>query len=271
MRGRNSQEFWSPGDFTLRLKFAVHLAASEQERLWKGLERFVNCKDDPDSFQGLGLAFPAFWPVRIYYYPESEAHVGEQSVPESLTWHPACHRLFLCYRDTLREVWSGKGGIQRRALRAFLLGLTDWNRAACSEAGGVPTRYFGESFSGKLDSGWWHILRSVPTAYPVQTSLPMLWENGTICIDLRDLEIRRNDFAKACFSVFRKSWRARVCRRCGVRFVARKPKQLFCGTDCSAGSRLASKRKWWKRTGAARRADQQEERPKWNRRERRQR
>jgi hypothetical protein len=45
-----------------------------------------------------------------------------------------------------------------------------------------------------------------------------------------------------------------VCPRCAAYFVARKPKQKFCGTGCSAGSRLDSNRSWWNRVGAKLRA-----------------
>ena len=57
----------------MRVPLRMRLAPAERERLWKGLERFVNCEDDLRNFQDLGRAFPSFWPVRIYYYlPESE-------------------------------------------------------------------------------------------------------------------------------------------------------------------------------------------------------
>jgi hypothetical protein len=51
-------------------------------------------------------------------------------------------------------------------------------------------------------------------------------------------------------------------------FIARTPKQMFCGTSCSAGSRLASKRKWWKRVGAKNRAGQVVTASRWRGRER---
>jgi len=272
MRSGGSQDFWARGGATVSVSLRMRLAPAERERLWKALERFVNCEDDLRNFQSLGRAFPSFWPVRIYYLPDSKNQmIGEPPpIPDSLTWHPVCHKLFLCYRDTLRTVWDGAKGPEKWAWPGFLLGLTNWNSASWQEAKGRPTRYWSDSLAGKLGSAWWQILAQFPEAYPVSNPPRMFWEHGEFCLDLSDLDIR-SDFPKAFYSVFRQSWRARRCRRCRVRFVARKPKQLFCGTVCSAGSRLASKRKWWKRAGAKRRADQREAGATRNRRERKQR
>src|SRR5262249_38276695 len=119
---------------TVRLPPRMRLARAEQKRLWKGLERFVNCGDDPDNYQDLGLAFPRFWPVGIWHYPnqtasasvmlpdrvfsplavEPEPEPNEEQLlqkiehegqTEELGWHLECRELFLFYRDSLRRVW----------------------------------------------------------------------------------------------------------------------------------------------------------------------
>ena len=73
MRSGGSQDFWARGGATVSVPLRMRLAPAERERLWKGLERFVNCEDDLRNFQSLGRAFPSFWPVRIYYYlPDSK-------------------------------------------------------------------------------------------------------------------------------------------------------------------------------------------------------
>jgi len=274
----------------------MRLAPAERERLWKGLERFVNCGDDLGDFQALGRAFPDFWPVEVWHYPKQDAKsLGEPPVlselfrprlpgalgdnppnelqptaadqPEPgeeadelhyLKWHPVCHQLFLFYRDALRDVWDRKQKPDPRYwnLPEFLLGLSDWNERARDE---VRAEEFG-FFSGLLPrpyTAWSKILAQFPTAAgggPL--SVGMLWPYGDFWL------MPQNDFQRAFYLLFRQSWRARVCPRCRLFFVARKPKQIFCGTGCSAGSRLASKRKWWRAVGAKRRARKRQRRGK---------
>jgi hypothetical protein len=301
--GRRGQAFWVPGGATLRLPPRMRLAPSEVERLWKGLERFANCDDSGKEYQALGRAFPDFWPVDIQYFPNQErdpsksiatgiiARLGESPfeipsistpVPEeisdeelehlsstkSLNWNPACHRLFLLYRDALRAIWKG----QRESTDwfaggepAFLLGLRDWNGPAREDA---KKRSFPilPPYPPELYFSWEAILDGFSTAWgegPVH--IDMLWRYGDFFL------VPRNDFERAFYRLFRESWRARVCPRCKMLFVARRPKQKFCGTGCSAGSRLASKLKWWKRVGSKKRAVKSEQRPKRNHKERKRR
>jgi hypothetical protein len=263
---QNSQGISTPASVTVRLSAGKHLAASDRERLWKGLERFVNCGDTEDDYWALSQAFWGFWPMMIYHLPLLDCRIFEsqennkpiapfsaaeveEDRPRSLSWAPECHKLFLFYRDTLRDVWSGKetkawfpGG---RA--EFLLGLTDLNEKARQQ---VEQR----SPSPDLDSpfelyeSWDHIVACFPTAsVEAEHRLEMVWDHGAFLL------APISDFQKAFYMLFRQSWRARVCPRCNMSFVARKPKQTFCGTVCSAGSRLASKRKWWSNVGAKRR------------------
>jgi hypothetical protein len=254
-----NQGFWAPGWPIVHSPPRMRLAPAECERLWKGLERFVNCGDDLGDYYALGHAFPDFFPVGMSYFPGSGA------------WHPrtlpaACHELFLFYRDALRAVWCGAAG-RARGLPEFLLGLTDWNTRACDGAQGDEIPCGGDSLEGKLRSAWWQILAQIPTASPATLSLGMLWEHGEFYLPI-GCQDAGDDFSRSFYLLFRQSWRARVCSRCKLLFVARRPKQIFCGTVCSAGSRLASKRKWWKRVGAKRRAGQSEEGSNGNRPER---
>lgn len=276
----------------------MRLARSEQERLWKGVERFVNCGDDLADYEALSRAFPYFWPAEIWHYPNQESHgphalrslgvlgsiraavKGElseddvkkiewESQTESLNWHSACRKLFLFYRDTLREVWRGEP-LESRSVQdhptlahlsrpthvgwlggcahEFLLGITDYNEEARERAknGGFDF-YLIRPFS--LDSAWQEIFNQFPTvAVEGRVQISLLWGIGDFSL------VPHNDFQRAFYLLFRQNWRARVCPRCKMFFVARKPKQIFCGTACSAGNRLASKRKWWNRVGARRRA-----------------
>lgn len=298
MSEEKAQAFWAPGGATLRLPPRMRLARSEQERLWKGLERFVNCRDDVADYEALGRAFPDFWPVEIWHYPNQESHEphhfqslgvirsvakGELSEAElkemewrgqteNLNWDPVCRNLFFFYRDTLREVWHGERQTARSEhpnvgflsdllhvsplgwcggfAREFLLGIRDYNEEARER-----TKNGGFDFDlirpFALDDAWREISNHFPTvAARGRVEISMLWGMGDFSL------VPHNDFQRAFYLLFRQNWRARVCPRCKMFFVARKPKQIFCGTGCSAGNRLASKRKWWNRVGAKRRARQ---------------
>lgn len=296
MGKQTAQSLWAPSGATLRLPPRMRLAPAERERLWKGLERFVNCRDSEGDYQALGYAFRDFWPVDIWHYPNqegvpifppeltpgtiraiikgelSEAEIKQvewESQTQSLNWHPACHRLFLFYRDTLREVWRG----ERQTIRLedehlttladlahpsplgwmgghtheFLLGLTEYNEEA-QEVGKRKEFDLSLIRPFALDHAWQEILDRFPTvAVEGRVEISMLWGIGDFSL------VPHNDFQRAFYLLFRQNWRARICPRCKMFFVARKPKQTFCGTGCSAGNRLASKRKWWNRVGAKRR------------------
>jgi hypothetical protein len=244
----------------------MRLARAERDRLWKGLERFVNCGDSMDDYRALSRAFWEFWPMLMYHFPLQDDRIFESleanepirpltslefenDKPQVLLWEHGCHDLFLFYRDVLRCVWSGattffwiEGGRPE-----FLLGLDDLNEAARREA---EDGYCSELHCPRgLYDAWSEIMNYFPTAKPIEgIRFGMIWKQGEFCLNTA------NDFQKAFYMLFRQSWRARVCPRCELFFVAQRPKQAFCGTVCSAGSRLASKRKWWRSVGAKRRA-----------------
>lgn len=285
MRKEKAQAFWAPGGATLRLPSRMRLARSEQERLWKGLERFANCGDSDGDYQALGRAFPEFWPVDIWHYLNQEPpgpapvlgrriveepELSEEEMlkemehkgqTESLNWRPSCRKLFLFFRDALRAVWTGEeseewpGGGREE----FLLGLKDFNEKAKS----AGDAWLNLVRPVALDDAWQEILKEFPSAaVEGRVEISMLWRMGDFYL------VPQNDFQRAFYLLFRQNWRARVCPRCKMFFVARKPKQIFCGTGCSAGSRLASKRKWWNHVGARRRAKQRQRVSMRSRRER---
>jgi hypothetical protein len=187
----------------------------------------------------------------------------------SLDWHPVCHKLFLFYRDRLRKQWEDVWEDDELGPE-FFLGQCSWNEKASEVAEGhlrqnqIPLAIDTNLF-GQMVRAWWEILSQFPEAFISSDALRrvrMIWSLGNFYLD------PQNDFEAAFLLLFRQSWRARVCPRCKTYFVARKPKQKFCGTVCSAGSRLASNRKWWKRTGAKQRAAQTRRQEARHRRER---
>jgi hypothetical protein len=142
------------------------------------------------------------------------------------------------------------------------LGISDRNGRA---VGAAKKREFPimTDIPPDLYHAWERILGQFSTALDeARLSVSMLWKYGDFYL------VPQNDFQRAIYQLFRQNWRARVCRRCKIFFIARKPKQLFCGTGCSAGSRLASKREWWERVGSKRRAKQANGRSQRNQGER---
>jgi len=284
MKRSGSQWFRTLGRGTRRLPLPMRLARGEGERLWKGLERFVNCGDSVSDYQALGRAFPDFWPVDVSHTFDLRKETrapGDVGAPalgpgkfdflrqESLNWHGVCYKLFLFYRDVLRDTWSARKPAPwpHGNREKVLLGLDGFIREAWK---GV--KQFREECPEyqirprALHEAWEEILRPFPSASPAgPVELETRWESGDLYL------VPQNAFQSAFYRLFQQSWRARVCPRCKMYFVARRPKQTFCGTVCSAGSRLASKRKWWNRVGVKRRAAQSEKRPKGNLKERKRR
>ena len=293
MKKKEYQDFWVPGGATLRLPPRMRLARAERERLWRGLERFVNCSDSESDYRALGRAFPAFWPVEIQHFPLQEPvsskNLGIRAIAApifplsdaeldleieeslrlsetvALDWHLACHRLFLFYRDTLKDIWNGKeetdwfcGGKEE-----FLLGLSDRNEEAWKIAKENSFPIPPSCIPFELFESWQEILGRFSTAWAEgRREIKVLWSYGDFAF------VPGNDFERGFYLLFRQSWRARACPRCKMLFVARRPKQTFCGTVCSAGSRLASKRKWWRSVGAKRRTSQNRKLPPRNQIER---
>ena len=255
MTKRQGQAPSSPVKSTFRAPRSILLAPKvrepERERLWTGLSRFVNCRDDLADFRALGRAFPRFWPVRILTWLRVSSRLDFEL--KYLDWHPACHGLFLFYRDTLRSVWRNDLAPENWGQAEFLLGLKKWEKDAIGNEYIIPG----------LRDAWREISNYSQSRPDDGPQIVMFWKNGSFFIE------PKNEFQQAFYLLFLDSWRARLCPRCGTYFVARRPKQKFCGTACSAGSRLASNRKWWARIGAKRRAERAKAQSQGNRRQRR--
>lgn len=253
----NSQAFWAPPASAIRLQSAARLAPSERncERLRKGLGRFVNCGNSERDYRALGAAFPDFWPVNITAPRTNPAAISRKprSLGEwnkvnrrywdpSLAWTPACHKVFLFYRDTLRDLWIKGSDIPPRYwMPQFLLGLSSEAERAFDYAKqgtllSPPLKALGEAFSA--------LLAEFPEATCLrQLHVGMRWSCGDFFI------LPENDFQRAIYLLFRQSWRARVCSRCETYFTANRPNQPFCGVACSLEVSRARKREWWEKHG----------------------
>jgi hypothetical protein len=276
MSVKNRQAFWAPGGATIRLPPTMCLAKQSKERLWMGLERFANCGDSEADYRALSRAFRDFWPVAITLDSSENLNCAESVIRalqhdrplvrvapikpieseasdevKLLDWHRAARPLFVFYRNTLRNAWRNdvKSDWPGGGRLEFLLGLSDFNQLARHEAKTNPEFPFRFLILPlELFHAWKDILNEFPSAVP-DSPLKMSMLPGTGEFFLYPY----NDFQRAFYLLYRQSWRARVCPRCELFFIARRSIQKFCGTACSSGSRLASKRRWWKAVGEGKR------------------
>lgn len=70
------------------------------------------------------------------------------------------------------------------------------------------------------------------------------------------------DFQRALYLLFLDSWRARVCAKCGAKFIAARAAQKFCTTDCSEAMQREFRRRWWAKHGSALRRKRNESKSK---------
>ncbi len=209
------------------------LAASDRQRLFRGLERFAYAGDSAEEYKALAKGWPGLWPRTLL-----------DGQGNSLAWHDDCHALFLVFRNALRYVWTPLPDAVKRGAVSFLLGIGgEFERL---ETGGIvllPVQ--------GLNEAWDKIEKHDPAGS--DTSRPVLyprWSTGEIAYD------PGNDFQRALYLLLRESWRAKICARCSTYFVAGKPAQLYCSTACSGGVKKERTLKWWRNVGANRRAAQ---------------
>jgi len=60
-------------------------------------------------------------------------------------------------------------------------------------------------------------------------------------------------FQDALYLLSRESWRAKVCAKCEYKFIAKRPAQKYCSTDCSELVQRELKLRWWAQNGADKR------------------
>lgn len=218
------QQFSRPKRATVVSYEPNDLAIGERHRLYKGLERFVNAGDDLKDYKALPKAWPDFWPFDL-----QDGHGN------SLAWADECHLLFLVCRDALRRVWMSDPVALQGGMVSFLLGLSGWKISLPDEARLILARdRIQFDYPDATEA-------SRPVVYPH-------WKGGTFSYS------PDNDFHRALYSLFRESWRAKVCAKCSTYFVAQKSAQLYCSVGCSNDSHRTAALKWWRNKGAKRRA-----------------
>lgn len=203
-----------------------------------GLERFVNTGDSLEHYSALQHAFPTFWPLPL-----------RDGNSKELSWVPEGHKLFLLYRDLLRRFWIRDPGTLQDGFQSSLL------------FGTVPHETWEAIIDGTSRvASHMPLLAALaplstlpgPIAFP-GAPLPIAhysvnWNMGTI------FYTSQLDFQRAVWCMFCQSWRAKVCPRCNTYFLAQKPAQLYCSTNCSSAVHRESSLGWWKKKGAQNRA-----------------
>ncbi|HEY6765270.1 MAG TPA: hypothetical protein VI386_10880 [Candidatus Sulfotelmatobacter sp.] len=92
---------------------------------------------------------------------------------------------------------------------------------------------------GTPEDSWIVDLASIPAQFSADWDEGIFRYQGTC------------DFQRALYLLFLDSWRARVCEKCGTKFIAARAAQKFCSTDCSAAMQREFRRRWWAEHGAA--------------------
>lgn len=210
------------------------LAEDEKQRLFAALQAFVNLGDGLNEFLAFGKQNPNFFPVPIRDDSQTR-HIKKdgqwRELTKAITWEPVGHKLALSYRNCLRIIWgawySFPGAYHPVAGQAFeiLLSLETY------------VRYHG------LEEALETILAVYKSAQVVSSPILADWHTGSFTYK------PGNDFQRAVYILFRQGWRAKVCARCSRRFIADKPLQRYCSTDCFGEAKRERNLNWWNRDG----------------------
>lgn len=211
-----------------------HRATDDRERLFAGLEVFVNAGDSYEEYRNLQIQVPTFWPLRL------RGPFGP------LEWPAAGQSLFRAFRDYLRRLWrsdfyNDDGSTVDGRYLQYVLGLE--TRYAVDPPYGLldavlPTQAFQE--------GWWALLKEHEGVYCSGSPSPLpSWRSNKFDY------VGSNDFQNGVYQLLSESWRARVCRRCGKYFIADKAAQVFCSTLCSNQNKLEGGRRYWHDKGTS--------------------
>jgi hypothetical protein len=208
------------------------------------LKDFANLDDTPDALEKFRRKHPGFEPFEIV---DAE---GKRASGLS----PRFHSMLLAWRDLLRGVWRGQA---RGWELDTLLGL---NPAAFGP-------WTGPRGDDPVVGAWNAGLKEAHDAgfhfaphYPV---IRAHWDRS--CFSYESGEA----FQNAVYALWRKRWRARVCRLCDTYFIARKAAQWYCSRFCFQEGKNERNRQWWRERGLEWRKDFLKEKTKAEARARR--
>jgi hypothetical protein len=270
---------------TIRICGSKKRAPEETERLFAGLELFVNTGESYEEYCDLVAKCPTFCPVAFHNFKTGE-NLG-------LLQNENLHQLTKTFRNDLVSVWRQHPDAIREHALEILLGLTrkrishepreaegdqaewpHWNAStpeALEEIEKMRNRvrenekYEDEEKRSKsvlpeTDPAYRRALFRIMHDPETRVYVPLWprimadWARGEFIYE------PANDFQRAVYRLFRESWRARSCRQCQKLFIARKHPQMFCGVECSVIARRNRDLSFWKDRGATLRRKRKKQR-----------
>src|ERR1035441_3554047 len=147
------------------------LSGKEKARLLAGLEKFANLGDRLEDYLSFAGQLPEFWPVEI---------MGEHD--QDIKWTPACHKLALIYRDSLRRLWRMEPGALHDESLSLLMGVSQFLLGVNPEDGAsqIPP-LSGTGFPltrrwGIWGLAWKEVFEAHPDAWPLKAGLSPSWQ-----------------------------------------------------------------------------------------------
>jgi hypothetical protein len=255
---------------TVHFLLSNEIAPEEVERLFAGLELFANTGDSFQEYCDFASKCPTFCPVFLFH-----EEAGRQL---DLLPNENAHELFKVFRDYLRSIWRRDPVALREQVLKILIGIETKPLGHESLEGEeehedyIPERVGAVSWNERLEarSTTGSLFRDFPPRYrralmlmrlhpdskffrPYFPKVMIDWESGEVLCQLR------TDFQCAVYSLFRQSWRARICRECQKLFIAAKHPQMFCGTRCGKSVKYRRNREFWKNRGTEQRRKRNQE------------
>jgi hypothetical protein len=230
---------------TIQIRASNRRAVQDVDLLFHWLEQFVNLDDDPQSWKEFCEEHPQFFPV-MFTVDWMRAE-DEHPRLEFAGYKPEFYELFRTFRDMLRGVWRSGSETQL----AILLGVDTIGWQIITRRGGAPEleKILGgpyaiiEQAMAKIAS----YFQVGPSNRFYNSNLAPDWRTGTFRYD------PDTEFRCAVYALFRQSWRAKVCPRCGKYFIGDKPPQTYCSTKCYGNAKRDRDVQFWRSKGSARR------------------
>ncbi len=229
------------------MKVAHRQAAKDRDLQFEALAAFANMGDTPEQWKKFRLMYRRFFPDLPFYgsLPNTPITTSDWLYQTAEEWFTASMLTrvpppaLLWYRNHLRTVWSGldRTGSSLTVLYGIEKGLGYEDRPVL----------FGLHRPQDVEEAFY--LGPRPTSVLPQgepfvdgASLRVSWKFGC-------------DFQQSVFELMEKHcrWKAKICRQCGLYFVADKQQQAYCSTSCSDQAKGERSLEYFNREGRARR------------------
>jgi hypothetical protein len=229
---------------TLSVRTSRRQAEEDSCQQFEALAEFANMGDRPLDWRKFRLKYPNFFPTQEHKITDPRrSNLTEWLYSYAEEWFKHSRQFegtlppLLWYRELLRTVWSGSD--PTGAALYVLYGDEEKGRLfGLPVSAGVMRPFL--SPGQFLDPE--HHSSGLPPAETLINGATgeITWKFGCT------LQQSVSDLMK-----FR--WRAKLCPICGRHFVADKPAQSFCSTECSGESKRKRALDEWNRSGKTRR------------------